>query len=278
MLMMEFLEGSGEAQGAYSWQHLLFVTVILLIMSAIAVILGRHYKHKDYTIKNRVLIWTAILIDTLEIVKIVISCVLAGSLEPITMLLPLFLCSIQLIAIPVAAFSKGKLKQAALDFVLIFGILGALVGNYGAAQNFNAYPVLSYPNIHSAINHAMSGFASLYILFSGMASMRKENIPVCLTILTSFCILAYIVNLIVDYNYMFLMAGDGTPYDILYNLVGGNQLLYPLGVVGLFFIYIFIFYGVYFAIQNRHRQVVLKEVTQSDTDEVEDALTDEESI
>jgi hypothetical protein len=38
---------------------------------------------------------------------------------------------------------------------------------------------------------------------------------------------------------MFLMQGDGTPYDILYNLVNGNPVLYPLGVVGLFFVYIF---------------------------------------
>ena len=42
--------------------------------------------------------------------------------------LPLFLCSIQLIAIPMAAFCKGRVKEACLDFVLTFGILGAVFG------------------------------------------------------------------------------------------------------------------------------------------------------
>lgn len=43
---------------------------------------------------------------------------------------------------------------------------------------------------------------------------------------------------------MFLLRGDGTPYDIVYNLVGGNQVLYPLMVVGLFLVYIGAFYGI----------------------------------
>ena len=33
---------------------------------------------------------------------------------------------------------------------------------------------------------------------------------------------------------MFLMGGDGTPYDILYSLLGGHAVLYPVGVLVLF--------------------------------------------
>ena len=47
------------------------------------------------------------------------------------------------------------------------------------------------------------------------------------------------------------MRGDGTPYDILYNLVGGHPVLYPLGVVVLFYLYIVAFYGVYYLIQKK---------------------------
>ena len=48
------------------------------------------------------------------------------------------------------------------------------------------------------------------------------------------------------------MRGDGTPYDILYDLVGGNALLYPIGVVVLFILYISAFYGVFHLIR-RHQ-------------------------
>ena len=49
------------------------------------------------------------------------------------------------------------------------------------------------------------------------------------------------------------MRGDGTPYDILYNLVSGNKILYPVGVFVLFVLYIVAFYGIHYLIK-KHRQ------------------------
>ena len=44
---------------------------------------------------------------------------------------------------------------------------------------------------------------------------------------------------------MFLMNHDGTPYSIVYNLVNGNKILYPISVVLLFILYIQIFFTIY---------------------------------
>lgn len=230
-------------EGAFSWQHLLFVTSLMVVMVVLAVWLGKRNKLKADKQKNLVLIWAAILIDGFELMKIIISCVDDPSAW--TAMLPLFLCSIQLIAIPLAAFSTGRIREAALDFVSVFGLLGAVLGTFGATQNYNAYPVLSFTNMVSGITHSISGFAALYIMIVGMASMKKKNMWITFTILLSFCVAAYIANVLVDYNYMFLMSGDGTPYDILYNLVGGHTVLYPLSVVALFVLYIWAFYGIW---------------------------------
>ena len=56
---------------------------------------------------------------------------------------------------------------------------------------------------------------------------------------------------------MFLMRGDGTPYDILYNLVDGHPLFYPGGVVFLFLVYILGFYKVYFWFCEKAKHVAL---------------------
>lgn len=243
--MNEFLGFGGytrPAEGFLSWQHLLFVGLLLGIMVLLAVLLGRKYRHCLPAQKNRVLVAAAILIDALEVFKILILCLRSKSAEPILYNLPLFLCSIQLIALPLAAFCKGRAKEAALDFVCIFGILGAVFGTIGAGQNYNAYPVLSLDNVVSGLTHSISGFASLYIIFSKMASLKRENVGISFAILLSFCVAAYIANVLIPYNYMFLMAGDGTPYDILFNLVGGNRVLYPVSVVALFLAYISAFY------------------------------------
>ena len=236
-------------EGAYSWQHLTFVTSLLLVMVALAIYFGLQNKDKDEETKNKVLIISAISLLAIEIFRIVILSIRSGEpLETIMYNLPLFLCSIQLIALPIAAFSKGRLKEAALDFVFIFGLLGAVLGTYGASQNYDAYPVISIDNVGNGLTHVIPGFASLYIAISGMVSMKKENIWITICILLGFCFAAIIANAVVDYNYMFLIRGDGTPYDILYNLVGGNPILYPLSVIVLFFVYIIVFYEVYYVI------------------------------
>lgn len=246
--MKEFFGFGGytrPAEGAYSWQHLTFVTGLLLIMTVLAVLLGKQNRVQTEKVKNRVLIWSAFLIDGLEILKIVVLCFRGNDPWGWLYNLPLFLCSIQLIAIPLAAFSHGRIRQASLDFVCIFGLLGAVCGTYGAAQNYACYPVLSMDNVISGLTHSISGFAALYIMLSGMASLEKKNMGFTFGILLSFCAAAYVTNLLVDYNYMFLVAGDGTPYDILYDLVGGSPLWYPICVVGLFLVYIGLFYWIH---------------------------------
>ena len=87
-----------------------------------------------------------------------------------------------------------------------------------------------------------------------MAVMKKKNIPITFAILFGFGIAAYVANVLVDYNYMFLMRGDGTPYDILFNLVGGHPVIYPVSVIALFIVYISAFYWIYYLIQNRKVQ------------------------
>lgn len=253
-ILREFF-GFGEyqrpAEGFLSWQHIVFVTCFLLATIALAVYFGIKNKNKSYAEKNKVLIWTAITLDSIEIIRIIISCIRSGEPDRWLYELPLFLCSIQLIAIPVAAFSKGRLKEATLDFVFIFGMLGAVLGTYGAAQNYGVYPVLSFDNVFSALTHTIAGFACIYIAISGMKSMKLKNIPITYAILFAFCIMASIANATVGYNYMFLIRGDGTPYDILYNLVNGHKLIYPMLVIVLFLIYIAAFYGIYILISKR---------------------------
>ena len=127
--MREFFGFGGytrEPEGFMSAEHLIFVTVLVIIMIALAVFFGRKMKRADEKAKNRILIYSAILIDAFELFKIVLLCI--RSKNPLDFLysLPLFLCSIQLITIPLAAFCRGRLKEASLDFVFIFGILGWL--------------------------------------------------------------------------------------------------------------------------------------------------------
>ncbi|MBE7088795.1 MAG: hypothetical protein E7370_04690 [Clostridiales bacterium] len=252
---LEYIDGGyhfiRSAEGAWSWQHLTFVFSLIALMIALAILFGLKNRGKTDKQKNGVLIACAFLINAFEIVKIIVLCIRCQNAMHWLYVLPLFLCSLQLIALPLAAFCKGRVKEASLDFVVIFGILGAIFGTIGAAQNYNAYPVLSMDNVFSGITHSISGFASLYILIVGMASMKKKNFIITLSILLGISVLAYVANIILDYNYMFLMRDDGTPYSIFYNLVNGNPVAYPLIVVGLFVVYMSLYYWIYYLVINK---------------------------
>jgi hypothetical protein len=252
--MKEFLGIGGymrEPEGYMSWQHLTFVTSLIIIMTLLAVWLGIRYKNRSDSDKNKVLIAAAILIDVFEIFKIVVLAIRGNDPAGAIMHnLPLFLCSIQLINIPVAAFAKGRLKEASTDFIFIFGLVGAILGTYGAGQNYACYPVLSIDNVVSGITHTISGFAALYVVISGLVSMKKKNMWITYSILGAFCAAALATNLLTrlagyNLNYMFLVRGDGTPYDIFYNLVGGNPVIYPIIVIALFLVCITAFYACY---------------------------------
>lgn len=238
------------AEGYMSWQHLTFVSALMLLMVSLAVFFGNKYKNKEDKYKNRVLIASAIFIDGLEIFKIVMISIRNN--DPMTWIriLPLFMCSIQLITIPLAAFAKGRLKDVALDFVTVFGVLGAVLGTYFAGNNYSVYPVMSIDNVMSGLTHSIAGFVALYIMISGMLRMHKKDIALTSGILGVFCIFAYVANIFLDCNYMFLSRGDGTPYDIFYNLVGGSPIIYPIIVVALFVLYITLFYYSYYAIKK----------------------------
>ena len=255
--MKEFFGFGGytrPADGYLSWQHLVFVTSLMIIMVGLAVFFGLKSRGREYKDKNKVIIIASRAINVVELIKIVVVCIRGE--DPLGWLyeLPLFMCSMQLITIPLAAFSKGRIKEAALDNVFIFGVLGAVFGTYFAGNNYGSYPVLCIDNVASGITHAISGFTSLYIGIAGMASMKKKNVLLNYSIITCFSIVAYVVNRIIDYNYMFLVRGDGTPYDIIYNIVNGNAVLYPVLVVAMFILYITAFYYVYYFIKRTAAQ------------------------
>ena len=58
--MKEFLGIGGyqrEPEGFLSWQHLTFVTTLMVLMVALAWLLGKKNRNSDYSVKNKVLIW-----------------------------------------------------------------------------------------------------------------------------------------------------------------------------------------------------------------------------
>ncbi|NMA04790.1 MAG: YwaF family protein [Acholeplasmataceae bacterium] len=220
----------------------------------LGIFLGFKYRN-NRKVKRRTIIVAAISINAIEIFKIIILSIRNGNvLDTILQTLPLFLCSIMLIALPLAAFTKGKLKEASLDLVLIFGFIGGTLGTIGAAHDYNNYPVLSIDNFASAITHCIAAFSSIFIGITKMASLKTKNMWIGITILLGVATLAQIANLTIPHNYMFLESDDGTPYVIVTTIVNGNKILYKSFIVGLLVLLILIFYTIKIIVDKKAKK------------------------
>jgi predicted outer membrane lipoprotein len=235
-----------EPEGYFSWQHLLTVSLALLITVLTALWLGRKNRNKSFAEKMKTVKTAALLIDGFELLKLTILVIITKDFATLRSYLPLFLCSIPLIVLPVAAFSKGRLQQAALDFMLMFGLICGVAGTFLAGNIYSIFPVLHFEPLVSLTTHNLSAFACLYIGFSGLATLEKKNTWIAIAILGVFMTIAETVNLFhrgigFQDNYMFLSRGDGTPFQILENIFGPNTVLYALSVALLMWGYMLLF-------------------------------------
>ena len=112
-----------------------------------------------------------------------------------------------------------------------------------------------------------------------MKSVKMKNLPITLSVLVGFSVLAYVANITVPHimnsaigypkysigypNYMFLLHDNGTPYSIFYNMVGGSPVLYPLVVVGIFVLYLVGFYVVDGWLAKRKEAATVTEVVEA---------------
>ena len=242
-------------EGWFSWQHLLYVTLMVILTVALGVILGRRARPEDEEKRRTPLKIAALLMVGLELFKIVICSFRAGDVWSFRGFLPLFLCSILLISLPLAAFGKGKVREAATDFSFSFGMLCCIAGTYLAGNIFGSSPVLSFDPMVSVTTHCISGFATVYIGCSGLCRMKPRNIPISFAILAVFEGLALAVDIWqkptpYQSNYMFFMSPDGTPFQLCLDIVGGSQVLYTIFVMLLYFVYLALFYAGYAAVRR----------------------------
>lgn len=258
----EYFTGNFERipEGYMSWQHILVILLFVGPAVYLAIHLGKKYRNEEYKIKLKPIAIAAVLIDSFELLKIVLYCINAHSISALLGNLPLFLCSILLFSLPLAAFTKGRFQQAMIDFTLIFGFLAGSVGIAAAVQIYNGYPVVHFHPICSAITHTISLFASIYIISARLATLKRENIWIVTTSFAVFMFMALIANILQggQYNYMFMWRSDGTPFIIFENLFGAPSVLYIISDILLMFSYLAAAYGVSYLIMgsSKKRQLV----------------------
>lgn len=157
-----------------SWKQFLVTGILLVIIIALAILLRKvdHKKIKIY------LIVMSILMPITEAIKIHYCAVIEHAVgNPFSYAgdLPLYTCSIFMIALPLAAFFKGRYKDVGLSFLTTIGIAAGF-SNFVCLNILKGWPIVHYLSFNSIFFHAMMIFTGLWLLTSGYVELKPINI------------------------------------------------------------------------------------------------------
>ena len=201
----------------FGWRH-----IALLIIVALCLFLAIHYvAHAPQKQAKRIIRVAAVAVPVLELSHTV-WLYLCGFTDFIK-LLPLHLCAMQSIFIPLAVFTR---KTYFKEFVYATAVLGGALGILFPAGVAECYPVWHYQTIQTAVLHGLLIFVPLALIFSGEFRPELRNFSKVLLIFLCVALVAAAVDFGFGENYMFLrQAPEGTPLVWIYDTFGRGTYL-----------------------------------------------------
>ncbi len=223
-LFLETVDTIGDGFGFshFDFTHFMWLAAAALILLA-NVILFRNLKEKGRKLWKKIV---AILLVADELFKMVILFI-GGNYS--AGYLPLHLCSINIFLIAVHAWKPSKILDNFLYTVCIPGTLAALL-----FPTWTNLPVLNGMHLHSFTVHILLLLYPAVLSICGDIKPDIHYLPKALGLLVVMAIPIYIVNLLLDTNFMFLMsASAGNPLYLFQQVWGSHLLGFPVITAGV---------------------------------------------
>jgi len=222
-----FLETSDTIEKGVGFSHFDVTHVIWLCVFALVTVLNcLLYKKFSDSGRKKWRKTVAVLLLADELFKMVILFA-GGNYE--WGYLPLHLCSINIFVIALHAWKPGKLLDNFLYTVCIPGTLAALL-----FPTWTRLPVLNAMHLHSFTVHILLILYPVTLFVCGDIKPSYKMIPKCLGLLVLMAIPIYVINLLLDTNFMFLIsASKGNPLYLFEQMWGNHLLGFPVITAGV---------------------------------------------
>ena len=219
--------------------HLLWIAVCVITITVCCIV----YKKQGSTWKSNFRKIVAWLLIGDELFKMLILFV-GGNYA--AAYLPLHLCSINIFVIVVHAYRPSKILDNFLYTVCIPGALAAIL-----FPSWTSLPVTSGMHLHSFTVHILLMMYPIVLFANGDIKPELKQLPKSLGLLVVMAIPIYIINLLLDTNFMFLMSADpGNPLYLFEQMWGNHLLGFPVIIVGI----LFVMYGPLVLIQKFYKK------------------------
>ena len=196
--------------------------ILLLLTLAGCIAAGlRSIRRQPPQKAQRMLDGAAILVPVLELSHSV-WLYLTGT-HSLIKLLPLHLCGLQSLFIPLAVFTKFTCFR---DFVYATSLLGGIFGTVLPSGVAECYPIWSFQTLQTFALHGLLIFVPLAMILCGMHQPSIHRFPRVLCIFLLAALAVGLVDQMFGENYMFLYAPPaGTPLVWIFNTFGRGVYL-----------------------------------------------------
>ena len=206
-----------EAAGLYGREHLLYITLTLLLV-ALCLFLCRKVGDRGF---RRIHIFLTLFITATEIAKITL-CIVGR--EPVDNWIPLYFCGLFSFALWFLFSKNEKLKKAGYSYITMGGILAGVFFTFYPSTSLARYPALHPASIHAAIFHGAMIYFGLLILARGFYLPKSEDLKYYFSFVTAAVAVSLPINSIFGTNCMFLSDPFGLP--VLTGLAENLPILY----------------------------------------------------
>ena len=149
--------------------------------------------------------------------------------------LPLHLCSINIILIAVHVLKPSKTLDNFLYAICIPAAIAALL-----FPTWTKLPLLNFMHIHSFTVHILLATYPIMLTVGGDIRPTAKELPKSLLFLMGLALPVYVVNLLCDTNFMFLMkASKGNPLYWFEEAWGSHFLGFPVIMAGVILVMYF---------------------------------------
>ena len=191
--------GTYPACGIFSIEHIIFM-IICFILVILACVFTRKIKKEQF---NKITKIAAIVFTTLEIIKIIFNWCQYG-FGSINNYIPLHYCSLFIYSLWMAGFFKGFIKKIGESFLAGGCILAGAFFLISPSSSLTIYPVFHFLSIHSMFYHSVMLYFGLMYFIKGFFDYSIKNYLYYVIYCSIFCIIAFILNLTTDANFMFM--------------------------------------------------------------------------
>ena len=228
--MPYFLHTVETAPDGIGFSHFGAVHFAWLLVGAVVILLNCiWYRKMQAEGRRRWAVVIAGLTVADELFKVVML-IIGGRYTPDY--LPLHLCSINIFIILLHAWKPNDLFGGFLYTVCIPGAMAALL-----FPTWTALPLGNFMHLHSFTIHILLMMYPVVLTVGGDIYPSLKKLPMYILLLFAMAIAVYVVNVILDTNFMFLMYAEaGNPLYLFEQLWGNHFYGFPVIMAGVLFV------------------------------------------